>query len=370
MVSFFTNKISPKRTIILDIQSDLVKGALIENHKENTGMNSPRILSVMSKSIPNSLTPSDSVRILKKILNLAHEIVSHLVKISGHHNIANIHYILSSPWILSELRTIKIKYDSDKKITREIIDEMINREIENIPAKFDAYVFEKKIFEIKLNGYSVIMYEGRSAHTLEVSFSSSFGSKRFMDNLKHEIDRVIHIHKHSFHSALLTQYISLGNIFSSKKEYIYMHIHGELTDIVVVKDGLCRHISSFPCGVKTLLRKLAHETGDSIESADSLLILYQNNKLRESEKKKSQKIIELLLSDWIQMCLKSFRNSFDIIHIPKTVFLSTHSHFDLFKNAFLLQSEINFEIISYEDKVGSDQNTLLDMYTHTLGFML
>ncbi|MEK7184687.1 MAG: cell division protein FtsA [Patescibacteria group bacterium] len=365
MFELFSNKDS-HRSIILDIQSDLIHGVLVENYENGDN----KIISTCNKSIEENIAPSNSERIKKKILKLAHDVVSNLIKVSGHKNIFNIHFVLSSPWVFSELKTIKVDFDSDNNISDEIINKIINKEIDKTPSKFNAYVFEKKIYDIKLNGYSVDVYNGREAHKLEISFSVSLAEKGLIDNLKHSINKVIHIKNQSFHSALLTQYLAIPSAISKNTDYIYVHAHGELTDIIVVKNNQCKHISSFPFGSKTLLRKIALSTKHSLESADSLLTMYYDNKLSEIDKKKISSIVDSFTISFSNMCIDSFLSSFDIMHIPKRVYLSAHDHFAFFKSALISQNRIVLEILPYDDFVGKDNGRIINMYTHVLGAML
>ena len=365
-----------KKSIILDIQSSLVRGALVEFKKEGPSV----VKRVIAKSIPSSMAPTNSPRIIQKILEVAENVVEEIIKDTSHHGIHSIHYILSSPWIFSELKTVKINYDGDTKITQKTIYEIVQAEIKKISALPDSEPIEQNIFEIRLNGYPVSVYEGRYARTLEVSFATSFGTKRFLNKLHSGIQKIFHIRHHTYHSALLLQYRSFRTIADKHTEYIYMHVHGELTDVIIVKNGLCKHISSFPFGIVTLLRKIAHTTKQGIGSSESLLVLYESDKLNESEKQNAKKVIDPLLNAWSVLCVKSFSNSFDFIHMPRTVFLSTHSHFDLFKEALLFRNDLNFDIISYEKIIeedgrivfekGSTTSPLMKMYTLALSSML
>lgn len=365
MFEFFTNKISD-RVLILNVESDRVVGALIEINCEGV----MKTISSVSKSIFLDSNATNSQRMTKKILKLAYDVVIHLMKESGHSKIKSIHYVLNTPWVISDLKTLNVKYDETKKITKALIDDLINNEIHNTKNSFDAYIFEKKILDIKLNGYAVDEYIGHSAHRIDISFSSSFSDKDFIENLKHTIERIVHIDSHVFHSALLTQYIALMNILQTDKEYIYINVHGELTDIILVKDKMCRHISSFPFGIKTILRKLSHKSKLTIESSDSMISLFQGGKLNEVENKKALNVIKPLIEDWQNNCIKSFLTAFDVIHLPNKVYLSAYTHRDLFINALKSQTQIRCEVVPYDDIVGDENIMLMNMYTHALSAVL
>ena len=289
----------------------------------------------------------------------------------------------ASPWVFSQLKTLSTDYQKETEINSSIIDGIVDEEFKKQKASFqessedntDVYPLDQKIFEIKLNGYPVTNVEKKRARKLEISLSTSFSSKSFLNKLYFAVHKVIDIDNHFHHSALMLQYASLRSILHDKNDYIYMHVHSELTDVVIVKGGLCKHISSFPLGTMTLLRKIAHATRQSIEASDSLLALYQGDKLDENEKKRTKKIIEPLVSGWSAMCMKSLSASFDIMEVPRTVFVSAHSHFEIFKGALLFQNDLSFDIIPYNDTVKEDavltdkgvpSSTLMKMYALAL----
>ena len=124
---------------------------------------------------------------------------------------------------------------------------------------------------------------------------------------------------------------------------------------------------------------MAGSTKQSIESSDSLLSLFQGNKLSEAEKASALAIIEPLIHEWSSMCIKSFAAAFDSASVPRTVYLAAHSHFDLFKEALLFQNDLNLTIQSYESiaetgdvtfEKSSAQSAMMRMYTLALKTVL
>lgn len=371
MFSLFSNNKMGDLSIVVDIQSSLVRGALY--YEGNDGKK--HIISVVTKSYLNKNTITKSEQLIKKNIKLISDVIEHLVKESQGMPILNINYILSSPWIFSKLKTVKVDYEKETKIDSDIISEIINDELKNETAVNGTKAIEQKIFEIKLNGYPTSAFEEKKAHLLEVSISTSFSMNNFLDKVQVAVSRHIHIKNHTFHSALLLQYEALREVLDDKSEFIYIHIHNELTDMIIVKNGLCKHISSFPFGIATLLRKMAQKSGESVESSDSLLSLFQGDKLINQEKIDTNNIVEPLINEWSDLFIKSFENIFDITNVPRSVYLSAHSHFDLFKQALALKNVFNFNIepfdqIDFGDDIifekGSAKSNMIKMYVFAL----
>jgi len=370
MFEFFSNKKEGERSVILDIQSGLVRGAVVLRNLDNT-----LVTSVVTRSISSKTTIKNSEHLTKRVLKLISEVTEHLSRDIGKNRVDKVEYILSSPWIVSKLKTVKMDFDKETEITQSILSDIIKKETDGSVANTDTRAIEQKIFEIRLNGYPTVLVEGKKAHSLEVSLSTSFGSISFLDKVHDVVVKNIR-HKHSsLHSSPLLQYKALREILKDKNEFIYLHIHSELTDMIIVKDGLCKHIASFPFGIQTILRKVSSGTKETIESSDSVLSLYQGNKLSEDEQARMKKIVDPLMSDWSSQCIKSFEGVFDITSTPRVMYISSHSHFDMFKSALAATGKYNFELISYDTietdsdvifSKGVAQSNMIKLYTVAL----
>lgn len=374
MFSLFSNKKEGVRSIILDIQSGVVRGAVVLNVP-----NEPtRVLSVVTRSLSPKAHTINTTHLTKKVLKLVSEVIDHLAT-NTEKPISKIDYMLSTPWVFSKLKTIKIEYDEETVTTPKVFDKIVKEELESGLTTKDVYPIEQNIFEIKLNGYSTFIYENKKAHKFEVSLSTSFASHSFLNKVNEIVKKHLHIKNHKPHSALIMQYTALREIFKDKHEFIYIHVHNEITDIVVIQDTICKHISSFPFGISTLLRKISTETKQDIEASNSLVSLYQGDKLSDTEKNRVQKIIEPLTQEWSDLCVKSFEDVFDLTNIPKNVYLSAHSHYDLFKLALSMKNKFNFNISSYDsidigDSVVFDQvaekSNMIKIYALALSNMV
>lgn len=363
MLGLFSRK-NNRRSIILDIQSDAVRGAVISSG--DIGQN---IMSFIEMNIPASVSLSNSQRMKKRIIKLAHDVVFQLMKNINYEKVHDIHYVLSSPWVLSELKTIKLSFDKETSINDELIDTFINKEIDKLPSKYDAYIFEKKIYDIKLNGYSVLLYKNRIANNLEINYSASQSDKSFVDELRHDVNKIIHVNKHKFHSSLLTQYLLLPKSISNN-EYIYISIHGELSDMIMVKDHRCKYISSIPFGTKTIIRKISESTKHGIESVNSMLNMYFNNKIHNPDEEKVKKIIDDYSNKFNSLILDSLFEDFNIMHIPKTIYIKSNNYIEFFTNSLKSQDKITLEVIPVDPVVNKNGNDLLNLYTHVFDDMI
>ncbi len=351
-------------SLIINIQSGLVRSALISSEQDGS-----ITLGTVSHSYTAKAHVSGAV-LTSTMLAHIEENVREIVKQAGiaENSIASVHYIFSSPWIVSQSKTVKIKYENDTEITEVMVQNILHEERVILQSAFkkensseehrlDLALIEQKIFNVRLNGYSVESYNGKKARTLEISFAVTWSSQKIQKKIHDAVSRVIHIPREFYHSGLLLHYVALRSLVE-KDEYIFVHVHGELTDIVVIKRELSSSIASFPFGTGTLMRKLSHALKASAETTDSTLSLYEDGKLNEAEKARIDKIILPLLANWQEQLMHS------LSAIPHSVYLSVCSssckHFGLFKKT--LEGH-HFDVTAFD-------KPLMEIYTTALRDML
>ncbi len=396
MFSFFAHKKEEELTVIIDIQSGLVRGSLVFN-KENQISN---ILYVITKEIDQK-DFSDSSFLVEAMLKSLGDTISILsselinqAKIFGYNkkSIKNIHYVLSSPWVLSQSKTLTLKFDKATKIKKEFIQGIINEERKNIEKKFkennlnkdsgimnsDLIFIEQKIFEIKLNGYKVNEYEDKEINDLEISFAITLSSKILLNKIDAIINKNIKIHKIQYHSALLLNFIAMRILVPEKNNFVSIHVHNELTDIVVVKNSLCASLSSFPIGSSTILRKTSSILNENIETTKSSLKLFLDKKTDSVQEEKFKNIVDPLIQDWYLSYAKSVGHEDDGVFLPRSIYLSAHDYDDLFgdtiKNHNELAKIFNFELNSIDAHIifekNVEYNQLMGMYAIALRSMI
>ena len=133
-----------------------------------------------------------------------------------------------------------------------------------------------------------------------------------------------------FHSSLLLQYIALRQVLAPEREnYMLVHIHGELTDIVVVEGGLCTFLATFPVGIHTLIRKLSKSANVDGRTAESMLTLYLGGKFDEIHSRDIEFLISNLMKYWTGELGKVLKSS-GLASMPDTTLVISRAHEDFF----------------------------------------
>ena len=286
MMLFFS-RTKDELLLILDIQSSVARSALV---LVKVGAN-PNILFTRDVVIPHQ-DSGDSSRLVSATIKAATQAVDEATKylssmkqsgaegISLPRKVSAVHYVLSSPWILSEAKRLDVTFDKQKIITQDLVSKMVRDEREKmateVRAKDKTTEVEEKIFGIELNGYHVSNWNGKTAENLSVSFVTSISGIRMVERFKEICAHMVNSRKIHFHSSLLLQHIGIGNIFPDKDTYAIVHVHGEITDIVEVEKRSCVFFGTYPIGTQTTLRSFSEASKMSLQTAESALNLHSS----------------------------------------------------------------------------------------------
>lgn len=353
--SIFSKKEHTPIVVLIDIQSGLVRGSIVAMA---AGQQSRIIYTTLHPFA--KISQVNATRMNKLMLHGITEVAAILaregIKRAGELGIIppnstptidTVHYILSSPWVMSQTKTVKVDYDTPTTITPRMVDEIVNAKQAGKTDLAGALI-EKTIFDVKLNGYPVTKYEGKAVHRLEVSFALSTSPQAVMDKISDALHLAIRPRQEKFHSALLLEYVGIRNIFHTYSDYLVVHPHRELTDVVMVKSGVCSLITSFPFGVGTVIRKLGKVLHVEAATADSTLTMHTAGKLSADEERRLNPIISEIGKGWTHDLKVALAQVGESAMIPRMVFLSSHSHMPFFKNLIMKIPDLNAKISELE----------------------
>jgi len=338
---FFSSQKKPHLALLLDIQSSVVRGALVYFKPSAP----PEFIYIHTTAIAfkKNIGSSHLVQVTLRAVNETIDVIlqelslrnSSLVPGTLPHTIRVVHYILSSPWIISQAKTLKITFPKEIKLTKHSLQPAITEERNKIIGNEadQLSVIEEKVFDIRINDYSLSHWEGRKAKHVDISFVVSVAGSRIIERLREVAQRVTDIHI-EFHSSLLLQTIGIQKVFPHYSSYLLIHIHGELTDVVIIHKYLCIFFGSFPLGVYGLIRKLSEAIKTDIHTAQSLLTLYMDGHLDPSHATGTQKIIDETSYLWMNELEKLLIQAGLSTPLPSETIISARSHDDYFMHIF------------------------------------
>jgi hypothetical protein len=241
-------------------------------------------------------------------------------------DISSVHYVLSSPWILSEAKRLEVTFDEKKTVTEDLVRKMIRDEREKMSAGVRAMgkteEVEEKIFEVNINGYSVSHWQGKVADSLSISFVTSISGIKMVERFKEMCAHVARGRDIHFHSSLLLQHIGMSRIFPDLDTYIIVHVHGEVTDVVEIKNHGCVFFCTYPVGTQTILRSLASYSRIGIKTAMSLLLLHSSGLVDKKISETSNRI-KITYELWTEELDKSLKMGPLHVDQPISMIVST-----------------------------------------------
>ena len=385
--------------LVISIESGCVRGSLVLfSHASAPAIARqtilPRVFHTTSSEIVSRPGTSSGVKLLSAMLNAIAVVSGNLVeeglKITAAHSvnipISKIHVVFSSPWVISKTKTVKISYEKETSIAVSTIDTILNEERHELERQFaaehdaslefDLAFIEQKIFEIKLNGYPVVHFENKKVRKLEVSFAISISSKNILDRIEKVLEKSVQTTQRAIacHSSLLLQYSALRAIVSNESDYTVVHVHNEISDIIVVKNGVCAAMASFPSGTTVFSQTSAAMLKQSKEVTHSSLNLQSKNALHPLESRRIKAIADSSGEIWAGQLMKTFASlDLDREHaMPHRVYLLTNDHYSHFERALKSQSlnvipiekSVVDSAVSHEHK--ERENALMSLYVFAL----
>ncbi|MFA6459111.1 MAG: hypothetical protein WCV79_01780 [Candidatus Paceibacterota bacterium] len=364
---FFSEKKEDRVILLISVQSSMVRGTLVRDRAGEL----PLVMWSSSKAIRHR-EDADASYLPKAtfthVRNLSEEIARDY-EAYRHSDpslpayIEEVHYALASPWILSHALTLSKKYDNAVPVSEKMILTIIS----DARSKFlpkdakELAIVEEKIFDIRLNGYSISSWQGKTAHSLEISFATSAIEIKTEEKFREACGHIVRGNNIFFHSSLLLHHIGLQHIFPEKVSYVLVHVHGELTDVVVVENRMCTFFGSFPMGINTAIRQIALSANVTEQVADSMLTMYIGGRMDTAEKEKTRVIIETISAEWNAQFANLTGGYLSDEHLPETAILTSRSHEAFFVESYkkhfekskveLISTEMLSGFISFAPKV-------------------
>ena len=353
------NKKRGKTVLILDIGSGSVAGSFVELAQNKN----PKVMYV--KRVPMKFVRELSGNRFKKGMftalgvvldDLSKKGLSSLGSDASKKRIKKVYCSLASPWFVSQTKTVKIKKEEPFVITSKFISDFLNREegdFENSNLskygsgrKQESEVIERKLIDMKLNGYKVGNPLGKKAKEAELTLFLSMSQTSILDEIEDVITKYFYTEDLTFHSFTLVSFSAIRDMYDRVTDFLLLDIAGEVTDISLVKQGNVLKTMSFPVGKNTLLRFLAEELRTSSEEALSSLRLFYTESLFGGKIDKLRKSITKVGGTW----LREFRNALTTLStgdsVPSTIFFTADEDLSNFYNRLMKSEEFSQSIMT------------------------
>lgn len=231
--------------------------------------------------------------------------------------------VLSSPWFVSQTKTITATMEKPFEIKNDFFNDLIKEEEKsfNKNEKINSQFIEHEITKTELNGYDVKNPIGKNANSVKLSVYLSAGAKKAMEMAREEIENVFGNVDLSFATFPLVAFKVLNDIMKAKEGFLIIDIGGEITEIILARAGALERTVSFSCGYNLILRKISLRTNAFFEEAPSLLNAYSRGHLSADNVDKVALAIEESVKEWQDGFKKSLGEISEETLFPQNVFL-------------------------------------------------
>ena len=217
-----------------------------------------------------------------------------------------IYYVFSSPWAVTQTKVASIIKPDGFIMTKELIDNVVREQEQIFETEMlgqadladKLQTIEKRVIQIKLNGYEVENPHGKKATRADISLFMSLIPKAVVDKVFDVSMSTYHPKNTEMSSFPLASFSTLREVFHSQKDFIFIDVGGELSDISIIRDGVIIETASFPLGRHFLVRKVAKAFAMSPEATISLIRMYYERHAETSVDVKLKPVMEQASVEW------------------------------------------------------------------------
>jgi hypothetical protein len=358
MTSFFGSQ--AELGIVFHIGSSSIAAGLIRFKKGEL----PHVIYTLREFIPyqENLDPekffTDMIETLR-IINerLAKEGLTHLKFTEfGELKVKNVYYVFSPPWSVTESKVATI----NKPEGFELTESMVNTLLEDQEHLFESETMgkadlnellvpiEKRVIQIKLNGYEVANPYGKKARRADISIFVSIIPKAVLDKVFEVSMTTYHPKDTNVSTLLLASFSVLRDVFHEKNDFMLLDIGGEVSELSIIKNGLIVQNASIPLGRNFIVRRVAKLIGSTAEEAASLVKLYHEGHVDPIVEQKLKPDIEQASKEWMMGIRDVFSKLSQNVALPTTIFVLVYNDFvHLFMKALLSEKTSEFGISDF-----------------------
>ena len=288
----------------------------------------PKVVRSVRESIPYR-EDVVSERFVTDMLDTLKRTNERLVKNLGPIHIKHAYYIFSSPWVATQTKTVTIKEKKPFTLTKGLVEKTVAsygpKEIDN-----KLSILEKKVVDIKLNGYPLADPYGKKATTADISIFLSYIPKDLFKKVVDMAHSTYHAKDTKAFSCALASFSAIRDSFHEENDFMFLDIGGELSDLTIVKGGLIIETGSFPLGGHFLIRALKTALSISTEEAVSLARIYEEGTVEHSFEQKLKPVMDQTSIDWARRFHVALTKISNGTILPMKLFVVIHNDFENF----------------------------------------
>ncbi len=337
-MGFFSNSIfKPKRSFALVLHLDVGRGncrvALISDDHDREMVYTSLGTEKISLG-PHRRNLLVTVSSLRDVLDDVSKFIELKVEEGKYFDIDKIYVILAAPYYLSHTANIKYKEEKSFTVTPELVASLLKdyRKGNDSPSESheDAKVgtipkiLTERIVAIKVNGYHTATPYGKKANSIEVSVFRTETAPEVVSAVSREVGK--HFSAPIYFEPLsLAIYVSLRDHVHFDKDFIFVVVGVEVTEVSLVRNFTLLETVSLPFGKHSLVRHLSREISTPEEMVLSRISVYSQSEGLLSEKNEMENALLTGGKKWFPFFERALASLSDVSTLPSSVYLVADS---------------------------------------------
>ncbi len=270
---------------------------------------------------------------------------------SAHARIKDILLTVSAPWSHTVSRNVAYTGDTELKISRALIDELVESAEHEIEAEIrnthrehthGFTVVEKATVDVRVNEYPVHQPIGLKGKDISLVQVTGLIPQDIVDAVAEVRDKILPNTPIRSHTFLLTLFCVTRELLKDYPSLTLVHVTGETTEFGIVENETLIESHSVPYGLNTIVRDSMGKSNRTSQEIHSLLTLYQEGKLAPDDASRIQNV----LNDYTSRIQAELHEHASLRRFPKEAFVLAPASFTLlFKDLLdpVLKAEIALE---------------------------
>lgn len=336
--SFTKKNKKDNHSLVFNIDSGSLSAAII-NFTEGPGVD---VLYYAKENFPvqPEVSATKHLELMKKTLTVLVDKVHKqgLKKINQNSSknikIEKAFYLFSSPWSISQTKVIKFKESKPFRLNESYLSKAIDqqerqaeRDAESSKTFTDisahGKIIEKKIIQIKANGYNIDEFNNERVKEAEISLFSTVIPENILQIIEDIVSKSFLVKNVWCHSTSLATFSVIRDLFLNCEDFIFLNVSEEMTDISTVKNGVIFSEVSFPFGRNYFIRELAEKFKVTEAIADSMIKMHQSKSNDELAALKFTVTMNNVTRLWFNKVQEVFNKNSEILYSPQMIFLVT-----------------------------------------------
>ncbi len=278
---------------LFDIGSESIGIAIVVSEKKEI---QPKILFSHRVDIRVSKTASgfeEHMRRMKEALFSASLILSRdgieaLKAHDAHGRVGKLLVTVSAPWSHTISRSVSYEGETDLKVTRDLIDDLIGSAETEIKKQIDetkegmnfpSLIVERSTIDVRINDYSVHQPIGLRGSNISLVHVTGLIPEDILHAVTEVEEKVFPHTALQSHTFMLVLYCVLRDVLKEATALTVIHVTGESTELGIIENETLVETIAFPCGLNTIVRGLMDNDRMTGSEITSLLVLHSKGEL-------------------------------------------------------------------------------------------